>query len=184
MGSLLLGACVLAGPLAVTGCGTVKNKSRRISRAAGGLFPWGKKKEEEATPVRAPQPATGAVRLGEIAYVHKEQGFVLIRSNYSKRMVSGAEIQGHLTTGEEVCTLRCSPEYKRGFIVADIVSGDPVVGHIAYAPEASVRLSNDGTVDVPGGPTTGTSPIVPGVPSGDGQFSPDDLPPLPDFPID
>lgn len=170
-------------------CGTVANTSRRMGNSVVRLWPFAgnenpKNSAEKAAPGRSSNPAKDSVSIGEIIYVQREQGFALIKSTYAGRLATGTEIRGHLATGEEASTLRCSPERKPGFIVADIVSGDPQAGHVAFVAQVAVQTTEAGAVVVPGAATSGRSTrVIPGLaPSGSGTAGGDDLPPLPDFP--
>ena len=175
----------------LSGCGTVANKGRRMTNSIGRLMPWsGKKKEKEAAnkeaemPERPQSPAKESVRSGKIVFVQRDQGFALVRSTYGSRLATGTEIKGHRPDGPEACTLRCSPERKPGFIVADIASGDPQEGQIAFVSQAAVRATEAGSVTVPGaGNGTMSTRPIPGLPpSSAGSTGVDTLPPLPDLP--
>ena len=120
-------------------------------------------------------PGKDQTKLGRVAYV-SPFGFVLIESRYANRISAGTEIRGRSEDGAETCTLRSSPEKKPSFIVADILTGAPEIGHWAYAPEKSLDSMTSGNLDIPG---AGRVPLAPG---SENQGPPDDLPPLPDFP--
>jgi hypothetical protein len=180
---LLLAFALVGG---VTGCGTAANKGQRMKGSLARLMPWsGKKKDvdppkETPEPPRSKSPAKDAVKIGRIVYVQRDEGFALIRSTYGNRLATGTEIKGHLENGQEACSLRCSPERKPGFIVADIVSGDPQERQVVYVDGSAVKATDAGSVAVPGSGTR-TSPFpttIPGVPPSTGV---DPLPPLPDF---
>jgi hypothetical protein len=180
----------LALTLGLTGCGTIANKTGRLARSVGRLVPWSGKKEKDNLDQKSKEsqhpkkPLEDSVKIGEIVYVHREQGFALIRSTYDGRMATGTEIRGHLPTGKETCVLRCSPERKSGFIVADIASGDPQVGQFAFSSRAAIQTTEAGSVDVPGAARPNRSTrSIPGLsPSGAGSTGVDELPPLPDLP--
>ncbi|MGK0190369.1 MAG: hypothetical protein ACI9R3_006194 [Verrucomicrobiales bacterium] len=191
----------------VTGCGTAANKGRSMTNSLARLMPWkGKAKgkddadsqklAEEAP--RPKKPARDALRIGRIIHVERDKGFALIRSKYGNRLATGTEIKGHLANGEEACSLRCSPERKPGYIVADIVSGDPQEGQDVFVDQGAVKVTESGSIAVPGpGSRTLSSRSIPGLPPMEaGSTGVDSLPPvpvlpdsvpmdeLPDFPID
>jgi hypothetical protein len=175
---------VLAGGL--TGCGTAANKGRRITNSLSRLMPWSGKKDVEKPkevpePPRPRSPAKDAVKIGKIVYVQRDQGFALIKSTYGDRLATGTEIKGHLENGQEACSLRCSPERKPGFIVADIVSGDPQERQVVFVAGSAIKATEAGSLAVPeAGTRTGLSTgAIQGLPPSTGV---DSLPPLPDFP--
>ena len=129
------------------------------------------------------KPAKDHTKVGEVVYISPDLGFVLIKSSYASRISTGTEMRGRTSEGAEACTLRCSPERKRSFIVADILSGSPKVGYAVYAPKSSIESMASGNLSIPG---RGGNPARPGVrvPVAPGSESPgplDDLPPLPDL---
>ena len=182
IGRVLIVVALVGG---LSSCGTAVNKGRRMTNALSRLMPWSSKKEAEKPketpePPRPKSPAKDAVKIGKIVYVQRDQGFALIKSTYGNRLATGTEIKGHLENGQEACSLRCSPERKPGFIVADIVSGDPQERQVVFVAGSAIKATEAGSVAVPeAGTRTGVSSgAIPGLPPSTGV---DSLPPLPDF---
>lgn len=93
------------------------------------------------------------VLAGTIRLVRNSLGFVLIQ-NFGASPPPGSELFVHRTSeGQPVATLRVSPETKTGFLVADILSGDPQAGDSvqwALPTASSARLSE--AMPAPAGP--------------------------------
>lgn len=159
-----------------------------MKNSLGRLMPWSGKKDVEpqkevAEVPRPKKPARDAVKIGRIVHVQRDQGFALIRSTYGNRLATGTEIKGHLENGEEACSLRCSPERKSGFIVADIVSGEPRERQDVFVVRSAVKPTEAGAVTVPGpGSRTQTPRSIPGLPPMGPSTGVEQLPPLPDLP--
>ena len=76
----------------------------------------------------APRPAAASRVVGEVAVVDEEKHFVLIDLESNLYVPPpGTALRTTNATGE-TARLTASPEQKRPFIAADIVSGNPAVG--------------------------------------------------------
>lgn len=94
----------------------------------------------------APTPASAEIRLGVIKVIGSQGSFVLIET--PSAAVTAAIPAGHLLhcrtpgamSSASTADLRVSPERRQPFLIADVVSGQPTVGDIAYlaadAPQA------------------------------------------------
>ncbi len=65
--------------------------------------------------------------VGTVAVVDEDDRFVLIDTDYTSTLEPGTELKT-LTGQTETGTLRLSPEKRRPFFAADIVSGAPKKG--------------------------------------------------------
>ncbi len=104
-----------------------------------------------------PRAASAVPRLvGTVAIVDENQHFVLIDTDYSRILESGLVLTTY--TGEIVSgTLRLSPERRRPFFAADIVSGDPKKGDRVVQP---APVANDSA------PSSSVSSALTPAPSG------------------
>ena len=75
-----------------------------------------------------PKPVVAPRVVGEVAVVDEEKQFVLIDLESNLYVPPpGTEMRATNASGE-TARLKASPEQKRPFIAADIVSGEPAVG--------------------------------------------------------
>ena len=84
--------------------------------------------------------------IGEICLVQRSLGFVLIKSSKlkpPKGTILHVIQEGEITSKAK---LRVSPERRPGFIVADIIAGEPTLGDWVFFKVESPQ--NDGGVDV------------------------------------
>jgi len=81
-------------------------------------------KPKPAAPVAA---AAGPQRVGKVALVNEELGFVLVDVGSLYVPQAGTALKS-FSGGAETGILAVSPEKQRPFIVADIIRGDPKVG--------------------------------------------------------
>ncbi len=96
------------GLLLLTGCASLKHKEKH--------------------PAEPPPPAaTGPQRVGRVAVVNEELGFVLVDVGSLYTPASGTALKS-FRNGVETGVLAVSPEKERPFISADIVKGTPQVG--------------------------------------------------------
>jgi hypothetical protein len=89
------------------------------------------KPDEQSQKPDDSSPGGRSVPLGQIAYVNDGTSFVLIRTGNTIKLQNDTELearQGLMPTA----ILNYSPEYKRGFMTADILQGNPTIGDIVY----------------------------------------------------
>lgn len=121
---LLAGAvagCGLAGKLAESGHGDPKDEEAKEEEAAG---------KQKQAPVRL---------VGEIASVHAEEGFVLIRRHAQGRIEAGG-LLSTLSPAGGTASLRFTGEMLGRYYAADLQDGSPKVGDLVIArslPEGS-----------------------------------------------
>ncbi|MFP6872805.1 MAG: hypothetical protein VCA55_04780 [Verrucomicrobiales bacterium] len=97
------------------GCETLRNSENRRDAAVRGVI------SELKTKV-----------VGSICMTREELGFVLIKAS-SKRLPEGCKLEiKRYGSSTVVAELLVSPEKKKGFIVADILSGHPQKGDLAF----------------------------------------------------
>lgn len=128
---------------------------------------------------RTPGGESGETQVlaGTIRLVRPGLGFVLIQSS-GGAPPPGSELDVHRGgTDRPVAALRVSPETKTGFVVADILSGEPREGDVVFwslptAPPPDQRAGGA----APPPPLPPLPDLPPGSATGPGRFEP--VPPL------
>lgn len=116
-----------AGPM---GCGLAAKAGRGLASRLPGV---GGKKDS-----RAEIGAAGAqVPLGEVSYVDERSRFVLVRTGRTIRLKTGAALEARRQQ-ERVAELSYSPENRRGFLVADILRGNPALGDLVMIHSSEI----------------------------------------------
>ena len=123
--------------------------STLVSCRGGGIrWPFGKSRgsgDFGSTPPSETQILAGTIRL-----VRAPLGFVLIQNSGSPPP-PGSELYVHRSGSDQpVATLRVSPETKTGFVVADILTGQPEEGDaVLWSLPSSAPDGQPGSPDVP-----------------------------------
>jgi hypothetical protein len=94
-------------------------------------------------------PELKAKVIGSVYMVREELGFVLIKT-VAVRLPKGykLDIKRH-GSSTIVAELLVGPEKKQGFIVADILSGHPEKGDLAFPALSQARGNDSGGVKIP-----------------------------------
>ena len=163
---------VILLPLSFDGCrrvAGVKNATVGKLKAGFGKVRGRGREEADSDELAATQTK---VLGGTIQLVQDPYGFVLIKSS-SSPPPKGAELSVH-RRGESkpVAELKVSPEKKTGFVVADILSGQPRKGDVVMWNLPDMAPPPDNLLDAP-------EPIEP-VP---GTIDPETMQPIPDIPV-
>ena len=104
-----------------------------VVAAPGCAFLRAKSRPAKATPAAAAATATVPAFVGTVAIVNERGGFVLIDTASALSLPGvGTSLISRNGEGEESARLKTTPEHKRPFITADIVSGKPVAGDRVY----------------------------------------------------
>lgn len=138
----MIAAALGSTVLLLAGCATKReeNPAEPLPEVAtvggepvGNVAPAGEESPVEGTEEgRNQSVATAEVLLGEITYVDRQAGFVLVRSSYAAQVRVGKSLKATSAGGEATGLLTLSPERKRRFLVADIRDGEPAVGNRVY----------------------------------------------------
>ncbi len=116
--------------LALPGCGLAARAGQGLS---AGLPSIGGKKK--GGPEIGPEGAQ--VPLGEISYVDARSRFVLVRTGRTLKLKTGAALEARREL-ERVAELSYSPEYRQGFLVADILRGKPAIGDLVMIHSSEI----------------------------------------------
>lgn len=90
------------------------------------------------------------VPIGFVHVVNTEGNFVLIKSRRAQEVEPGASITTLDTSGQISARLTISPARKGAFLTADILEGNPMVGHqvlMEYSLEKTADPTAPGSSD-------------------------------------
>jgi hypothetical protein len=116
--------------LGLPACGVAARAGKGLT---SGLPLIGNKKEAQ------PEigPAGAQVPLGEVSYVEANARFVLVRTGRTIKLKTGAALEARRNQ-ERVAELSYSPEYRQGFLVADILRGNPAIGDLVMIHSSEI----------------------------------------------
>lgn len=128
-----------------------------------------------ATSVKEASSRLGEKGIGAVTYADDVNGFVLVKTRAGAILAQGTKLEIR-RDGQKVAEVVVSPEARPPFVAADILSGAPANGDIAFLlgpPNPADKL-----VPVPDrDSSSASSPAAPGAPAP--QANPSSLPELP-----
>ena len=170
-------AVLLVLPWAAVGCGAVARVTKGAKDRIGKI---GSRSDAEKANAEGAEPAPALapqIRGGTIRLVRDSLGFVLIESSGTPPPPKSEITVVRGSRAEPVAQLRVSPEAKTGFVVADILTGEPRAGDVVMWSRPVANTANQPVSDLPDlppPPLTEMPPLSPDV-------DPRNLRPLPEI---